>query len=171
MAARILSLSSPPPSTLKPKSPYVENIHNSNLQFTSLLTLSILSVKTAIHSQNPPQKRSKIWKPYATSGDSLSSEAVPVEGSQQIISTNDDSISTIVSVLLFIAFIVLSILTIGVVYIGVTDFLQKREKEKFEKEEATNKKKGGKVRIRARAGPRGFGQKIDENDNDVDDDY
>jgi hypothetical protein len=45
----------------------------------------------------------------------------------------------------------------------VTDFLQKREREKFEKEEAANKKKTGKKKkVRARAGPRGFGQKIDD---------
>ena len=55
-----------------------------------------------------------------------------------------------------------------VVYIAVTDFLQKREKEKFEKEEeATNKKKGGKKKkVRARTGPRGFGQKIEEENDD-----
>ena len=51
---------------------------------------------------------------------------------------------------------------------GVTDFLQKREKEKFEKEEAANKsgKKKKKKGVRARAGPRGFGQKIDEDEDD-----
>lgn len=56
-----------------------------------------------------------------------------------------------------------------VIYIAVTDFLTKREREKFEKEEAAKKKKGGKkgkVRARARAGPRGFGQKIQEEDDD-----
>lgn len=55
-----------------------------------------------------------------------------------------------------------------VIYIAVTDFLQKREREKFEKEEAAKKKKSGKkgkVRTRARAGPRGFGQKIEEDDD------
>ena len=52
-----------------------------------------------------------------------------------------------------------------VIYIAVTDFLQKREREKFEKEEAANKKKNGKKKkVRARAGPRGFGQKIDDDD-------
>lgn len=53
-----------------------------------------------------------------------------------------------------------------VVYIAVTDFLQKREKEKFEKDEAAKKKKksGKKGQVRARAGPRGFGQKVDEDD-------
>lgn len=47
----------------------------------------------------------------------------------------------------------------------MTDFLQKREREKFEKEEEeAGKKKGGKKKkVRAaRAGPRGFGQKVDD---------
>lgn len=57
-----------------------------------------------------------------------------------------------------------------VIYIAVTDFLQKREREKFDKEEAAKKKKKGgkKGRVRARAGPRGFGQRVDE-DEDEDD--
>lgn len=52
----------------------------------------------------------------------------------------------------------------------MTDFLQKKEGEKFEKEEAAKrKKKSGKkgkgVRAGARGGPRGFGQKIEEDDD------
>lgn len=57
-----------------------------------------------------------------------------------------------------------------VIYISVTDYLQKRESDKFEKEEAAKKKKKsgkkGKIVSRARAGPRGFGQKIVEEDDD-----
>lgn len=89
-------------------------------------------------------------------------EANPVENSDQIVaSSGDDGVSAIVSVLLFLAFIALSLLTIGVIYIAVTDFLQKRESDKFAKEEeARNKKKRSKNRrVRARAGPRGFGKK------------
>ena len=52
---------------------------------------------------------------------------------------------------------------------GVTDFLQKREREKFEKEEAAKKKKNGKKgKVKARAGPRGFGQKVEEDDDNDD---
>ncbi|KAA0061879.1 uncharacterized protein E6C27_scaffold89G001250 [Cucumis melo var. makuwa] len=106
----------------------------------------------------------------ATSEQTLASDsaALVAEKSQDIVgSTNDDGVSTIISVLLFIAFIGLSILTIGVIYIGVTDFLQKREKEKFEKEEAGKKKKSGKKKkVRARDGPRGFGQKVEEEEDD-----
>lgn len=56
-----------------------------------------------------------------------------------------------------------------IIYIAVTDFLQKREREKFAKEEAANKRKGGKkgrIGSRARGGPRGFGQKIEEENDD-----
>lgn len=58
-----------------------------------------------------------------------------------------------------------------VIYIAVTDFLQKKESEKFQKEEATKEKNSGKkgkirTRARARAGPRGFGQKIEEAESD-----
>lgn len=56
-----------------------------------------------------------------------------------------------------------------VVYLAVTDFLQKRETDKFEKEEAAkgkNKNKKKKKVGRARAGPRGFGQKYVEDEVD-----
>lgn len=54
-----------------------------------------------------------------------------------------------------------------VIYIAVTDFLQKREREKFVKEESVDaKKKGGKKKqVRARAGPRGFGQKLEDDED------
>lgn len=80
----------------------------------------------------------------------------------------DELIATIIQTLLFSAFVVLTVLTIGVVYIAVTDFLQKREKDKFEKELTEKKKRGKKKKVRARArdGPRGFGQKIDVFEDD-----
>ncbi|KAL2239575.1 UNVERIFIED_CONTAM: hypothetical protein Sindi_0598700 [Sesamum indicum] len=115
-------------------------------------------------------KPTKSWKLSATYGSFLLSEASPVQTSEEIVSTSGGGGTTVVSALFFIAFLSLSVLTVGVVYIAVTDFLQKREREKFEKEEAAKKKKSGKkgkVRARARAGPRGFGQKFEE-DDDVD---
>ena len=48
----------------------------------------------------------------------------------------------------------------------MTDFLQKREKEKFDKEEAAKLSGKKKKKVRARAGPRGFGQKFDEDEDD-----
>ncbi|XP_020577737.1 uncharacterized protein LOC110022919 [Phalaenopsis equestris] len=90
------------------------------------------------------------------------------DGAQEIIPEVEDGPSgSVISALLLAAFIGLSLLTIGVIYLAVQDFLQKREREKFEKEEAEKKKKDGKKKkVRARAGPRGFGQKIDEEDDD-----
>ncbi|KAL3653184.1 hypothetical protein CASFOL_002865 [Castilleja foliolosa] len=112
----------------------------------------------------------KCWKISASNGVFSLSEASPVESSQELVSTSNDGVSNVISALLFVAFVGLSILTIGVIYIAVTDFLQKREGDKFQKEEAAKKKKKksgkkGNVRARARAGPRGFGKlKIDEDD-------
>ncbi|KAG8387890.1 hypothetical protein BUALT_Bualt02G0068500 [Buddleja alternifolia] len=117
------------------------------------------------------------WRLSATNGGLFflsETTSSPIESSQEIVATTsgDDGVATVISALLLIAFIGLSILTIGVVYIAVTDFLQKREREKFEKEEAAKKKKKsgkkGRVGARARGGPRGFGQKIEEDDDDVD---
>lgn len=52
-----------------------------------------------------------------------------------------------------------------VIYLAVTDFLTKREKEKFEKEEAASGKKKKKRKV-VRAGPKGFGQKIVQTEDD-----
>ncbi|KAF9595527.1 hypothetical protein IFM89_000615 [Coptis chinensis] len=130
----------------------------------SILPTSLYSHKTKL-TKFPPQKTShKVWRVSVGTEDVLPLES-PIETTQEVISANSgDGVSNIISVLLFIAFLGLSILTVGVVYIAVTDFLQKREKDKFEKEEAAKntKKKGKKGALRAKTGPKGFGQKIDE---------
>lgn len=101
----------------------------------------------------------------------------------------DERLGTIISGLLFLAFVGLAVLTVGVVYIAVNDFLQKREKDKYEKDTAEMKKKkrgknrkqsGKKNKVaispRAKAGPRkygagqGFGQKIDAFEDEDEDD-
>ncbi|XP_068339829.1 uncharacterized protein [Pyrus communis] len=120
---------------------------------------------------NLTQRSTPTWQISATSAESVPAEAaaVPLETAQEIVASSDEGVSVAISALLFVAFVGLSILTIGVIYLGVTDYLQKREREKLEKDEADNKKKGGKKkRVRARAGPKGFGQKItiDEQDDD-----
>ncbi|XP_073054788.1 uncharacterized protein [Primulina eburnea] len=117
------------------------------------------------------QKPNKSWRLCATGGIFSLSEAIPDAIPEEIVPTSGDGVSTVVSGLLFVAFVGLTVLTIGIIYIAVTDFLQKREREKFEKEEAAQKKKNGKRRkigVRARAGPRGFGQKMKEGDDDND---
>ncbi|RWR95396.1 hypothetical protein CKAN_02473600 [Cinnamomum micranthum f. kanehirae] len=116
--------------------------------------------------KNFSQKKTQSWRILAATGDVLPPNT-PIEETQQIVPPDDSSGSTIISVLLLIAFVGLSILTIGVIYIAVTDFLQKREREKFEKEEAAKKKKSGKKgKVKARTGPRGFGQKVEDDDDD-----
>ncbi|KAJ4871581.1 Uncharacterized protein Rs2_46773 [Raphanus sativus] len=109
-------------------------------------------------SASPGKKQS--WRLSATpeeisqqivSSDTSSTEAIVSGGGSQ------DGVALIIQVLLIVAFLALSVLTIGVVYIGVTEFLGKREREKFEKEEAAkkSKKSGKKKPTRAKAGPRG----------------
>ncbi|KAK7402203.1 hypothetical protein VNO78_14271 [Psophocarpus tetragonolobus] len=88
--------------------------------------------------------------------------------SEQLYKTTDQGVATVVSSLFFIAFIALSAITLGVIYLAVTDFLQKSEKDKFEKEEASkvkSKKKNNKLGG-PRAGPRGFGQKVSQDPDD-----
>ncbi|PIA54689.1 hypothetical protein AQUCO_00900925v1 [Aquilegia coerulea] len=140
------------------------NFHNSSFQITSFSILP--NTLTSLPAKKTCQKN-KVWRISVAAEDVLPSE-VPIETTQEIIPAASDGVSTIISGLLFIAFIGLSVLTIGVIYIAVTDFLQKREKEKFEKEEAENKskKKGKKGTPRAKTGPRGFGQTIEDDDDD-----
>ncbi|KAL9238749.1 hypothetical protein vseg_013130 [Gypsophila vaccaria] len=117
-----------------------------------------------------PRKHTRLRAAATDVPADVAVNVAPTEASQQIVSSGggDDGVSSIISALLLIAFVALTILTIGVVYIAVADFLQKREKDKFEKEEAERlKKKGGKKKVgaRAKAGPRGFGQKIEDFDD------
>ncbi|XP_060214853.1 uncharacterized protein LOC132641781 [Lycium barbarum] len=153
---------------INPKSPLFTPKNPSISKFSSLKK----SHPHIIHSPHLPTS-SKIIRNQRISAlpeNFLLSEVNLDETTDQIVSsTNDNGVSTIIQTLLFIAFVGLSVLTIGVIYIAVTDFLQKRDKEKFEKEEAAKKKKSGrkgKIVARARGGPRGFGQKIEEVDDD-----
>ncbi|OVA15605.1 hypothetical protein BVC80_9033g79 [Macleaya cordata] len=175
MAASSISLLHPPPpppplssnffkpsfrSSLKPCNP---SLHLSS----PLISFTIPNSNRTIFHPHPPHKKTQIWRLRATSEEVLN-PSDQVETIQQITSSGDTGVSVIISVLLFIAFVGLSILTIGVIYIAVTDFLTKREREKFEKEESEKKKKKGgkKGVVRSRSGPRGFGQQIDEDDFD-----
>ncbi|XVE59294.1 hypothetical protein DITRI_Ditri05aG0034500 [Diplodiscus trichospermus] len=166
----------PFPSISKPRSHFSLSAHHSFLLFTSPLSLSTTTSRKPIPFHNPSQvnnqkKSDKLWITFATPEEVLPSDSTPLGSSQQIVSsTGDEGVATIIQALLFVAFVALTILSIGVVYIWVQDFLEKREREKFEKDEAANKKNGKKKKkkkVRARAGPRGFGQKIDDDDDDV----
>ncbi|XP_007016353.2 PREDICTED: uncharacterized protein LOC18590648 [Theobroma cacao] len=164
-----MSLPRPPPFTsiFKPRS------HHSSRLLASHLTLSTtFSSRYAIHFQDPvgrnhQKKSNTLWITFATPEEVLPSDATPLDNSQQIVSTTgDEGVATVIQALLFVAFVALTILTIGVIYIAVQDFLGKRERDKFEKEEAAKEKNGKKKKVRASARPRGFGQKIDEDDDD-----
>ncbi|XP_022732446.1 uncharacterized protein LOC111286637 [Durio zibethinus] len=159
----------PSPSFSKSRSHFSQNSHNSSLAFGSL---SLSTSRKAIHFRLPfelnhQNKSNKLWITFATPEEVLPSDSTPLDNSEQIVSTTgDEGVAIIIQVLLFVAFVALIILTIGVIYIGVQDFLEKREREKFEKEEASNEKKGKKKKkVKTRDGPRGFGQKIDEDDD------
>ncbi|XP_057953132.1 uncharacterized protein LOC131147638 isoform X2 [Malania oleifera] len=158
MATSSISLY-PPPLSCVSKNPCRLSLHTRDLSLSFPLSSS-LSSSRAIQSPNSLHQISpnstQLQRISAVAEDVLLTDATPIEDSQQIVSTDGDGVTIIVQVLVFIAFIGLSILTLG-----------KRESEKFEKEEESKRKKSGKKRkVRARAGPRGFGQKIDDDDGD-----
>ena len=114
-------ISLPPPHLLsvsktKPPHSYIHN-QNKALALTSPLSLSnpLQSRRTVLYKQEIHQRSAQIWKIKATPEEVLPSDTTPLESTQQIVSTsNDDGVGTIISVLLFVAFAALSILTIGV---------------------------------------------------------
>ncbi|KAI3954666.1 hypothetical protein MKW98_019797 [Papaver atlanticum] len=163
MGSSSISLLLLPPPTSKfnlKKSSFSIKSSNPSLNSSSL---TIPNLKTRTFSPYPSNKNTQIWRISAANGEELSKQAETV---QKVITSNEDTgVSTTISVLLFIAFVGLTILTIGVIYIAVTDFLTKREREKYEKAESEKKKKkGGKKVVRSRVGPKGFGQKPDDED-------
>ncbi|MCL7026199.1 hypothetical protein MKW94_025590 [Papaver nudicaule] len=127
-------------------------------------SFTIPNLKTRTYNRKPSLKNTQIWRISAANEGVVSKQ---VETVQKIVTSNEDTgVSTTISVLLFIAFVGLTILTIGVIYIAVTDFLTKREREKYEKDESEKKKKKrGKKVVRSRVGPKGFGQKLDDGDD------
>ncbi|CAA3003310.1 uncharacterized protein LOC111405891 [Olea europaea subsp. europaea] len=179
MAASSALLSSPPALTLilKRKPRNFINAHHSfspsnhpifGFPSTQISTRTLNSGNSSSAASLKPIRN---WRFSAVNGNYLLSEVTTEENLQEVVSTTDDGVSTVISALLFFAFVGLAILTVGVIYIAVTDFLQKRERDKFEKEEAARKKRTGKkskIGARSKAGPRGFGQKIEEFDDDDD---
>lgn len=84
-------------------------------------SISTIFSKRTKHYHNPPNphvitpsKSTQIWRISAVPENFRLSEANPVENSEQIVATNGDGVSNIISVLLFLAFVGLSVLTIGV---------------------------------------------------------
>ncbi|XP_027342716.1 uncharacterized protein LOC113855322 [Abrus precatorius] len=165
MATAFASSSSPQIATFLSSSSLRSNTRSYLSLRTTLLPPppSISPIKKLTLFRNPPRP----ILAAAAEDVVVASEDAVVDAADQLVSNTDDGVSTVVSALLFAAFIGLTAITIGVIYLAVTDFLQKREKEKFEKEEAANKSKKKKKKVgRGRAGPRGFGQKVVEYEDD-----
>ncbi|EPS62491.1 hypothetical protein M569_12300 [Genlisea aurea] len=143
------------------------NFNNPKSQLFKVTNDNPFSLKLRSRPDASEPRRRKI----CAGGFFLVSEANPVENSRGIVvggGDDDDGVAgVIVSTLLFVAFVGLSILTVGAIYIAVTDFLQKREEEKFQKEEAAAAKKTMKKKKNNNNKgpffrgdrPRGFGQK------------
>ncbi|KAL8129919.1 hypothetical protein V2J09_019074 [Rumex salicifolius] len=162
MAALSSSILATPPVLLKNKLALIPAT-----QF--VFPLATLSTHSLSFSQKPTTLRTRLGlqRPNAAQIDSPATADVAGEVVSSIPGIpNGDGTSVVIQVLLIAAFLGLSVLTIGVIYLGVTDFLQKRERDKLEKEEASKKKRSRKkARVRARTGPRGFGQKIEEDED------
>lgn len=165
MTTALFASSSPKIATFLSTSSSSSSLHF-NTRFYSLPTTSSFSpiITTTTRKSIYFQRKSKLW-PNPVAATAV--EDAAIDASEQLASSTatDDGVSIIVSALFFIAFIGLSVITIGVIYLAVTDFLTKREKEKFEKEEAASGKKKRKRKV-VRAGPKGFGQKIVQTEDD-----
>ncbi|KAJ7292286.1 hypothetical protein O6H91_02G090200 [Diphasiastrum complanatum] len=86
---------------------------------------------------------------------SLGEEASQIAGDQTV----EGAANNFISVLAVAAFLALFILTIGVVYLSVSDFMEKRSTDP-QKKNAEKKKKAEVDQSAARIGPKGFGKKI-----------
>ncbi|GLJ21667.1 hypothetical protein SUGI_0403580 [Cryptomeria japonica] len=86
--------------------------------------------------------------------------AVEAETKVEAVAVPDTPESQFISILLLCAFVGLTFLSFGVIYLAVKDFQEKRERDKLLKEEqAQEKQKNSKREKIAKPGPRGFGQK------------
>ncbi|MBA0790498.1 hypothetical protein Gohar_015143 [Gossypium harknessii] len=103
-----------------PSLPSISKSTSVNTQSSSLLFPSSLSLSTKpiLFHPNSHQKKkgSKLWITLATPEEVLPSDSTPLDNSQQIVSsTGDEGVATVIQALLFVAFVALSILTIGVI--------------------------------------------------------
>lgn len=115
------SISLSPPDflsvNLKPKCYSFLRTTKLSLPLTSPTTITSESSITFHYPRHKIRRRksSQIWRTYANAEEALTSEANPLENTQQIVSgSGDDGVSIIISALLFIAFVGLSILSVGV---------------------------------------------------------
>ena len=123
MATTSISLSPPDflSVNLRPKSYLFLRTTKSSMPLAEPTTISS---KNTIIFHYPPhktrrRKSNQIWRIYATAEEALPLEANPLENSQEIVTSGGgDGVSIIISALLFIAFVGLSILTIGVKFLN-----------------------------------------------------
>ncbi|GAB2262284.1 hypothetical protein Droror1_Dr00003281 [Drosera rotundifolia] len=154
MAARLLHSSPQFPSPSTPNPPHLSPIRViSSLPFTTSLTFPLRNSPSS-HSKfkffhHPNEKKRRIG---AVAEESTA-------GAVEIVNRSEDGSTVVIQVLLFAAFVGLSVLTVGVIYLAVSDFLQKREAEKIGKEVAEKEKRvRKKERVKAKAGLKGFGR-------------
>lgn len=118
---KTISMAASAPPILSLSSIFNPNQISSNS--SSILCYSQLPLKQPNHSSKTqfcgpalPFKSAQKWRNYASIRNLLLLEADPVDNSQLVDSTTaDDGEFSVISVLLFVAFIGLSILTIGVI--------------------------------------------------------
>ncbi|KAL2613921.1 hypothetical protein R1flu_025613 [Riccia fluitans] len=106
------------------------------------------------------------------SGASFALTALGARAEEVVVDTSaqatEGAADTLLGVLFTAAFIGLSILTIGVVYLSVTDWLEKRERDALAKTAASDQDKlGAPVKNSVeRFTPKGFGKKIEKSEKD-----
>lgn len=131
MAASSALLSSPPALTLIPKrkpSNFINAHHSFSRSNNPIFGFPSTQISTrTLNSGNSSSAASlkpiRNWKYSAGSGNYLLSEVSTEENLQEVVSTTDDGVSTVISTLLFIAFIGLAILTVGVNFTLILTFL------------------------------------------------
>ncbi|MCO5583049.1 hypothetical protein L7F22_036955 [Adiantum nelumboides] len=106
-----------------------------------------------------------------TASKAVQSSAERVGGAASQTVTTVGNNDTVVNILGTAAFVGLSLLTVAIVYLFITDFLEKRKRDEEmkklnEEEAAARKKKGGSFAAASKGGAKGFGRKrVEVDDN------
>ncbi|KAJ1406919.1 hypothetical protein SESBI_24733 [Sesbania bispinosa] len=100
--------------------------HSKSYSYMSLRTITLLSPrapfspiiipsKKSFLFHHPPQRNNRVAPILAAAAEyALPLEAAAVDATNQVVTNSDDGVSIVISALLFVAFIGLSIITIGV---------------------------------------------------------
>lgn len=133
---------------------------------SSLSSLSSSSAAEAASTQVSESAGASAIQSSVENAVQSSAEIAKAAAPQAVVADTGDG-NLIVNILGTASFIGLSLLTIGVVYLAVTDFLEKRktdeETKKLNEEMASAKKKQtGSLTAASRGGAKGFGKKQQE---------